>query len=238
MSADGRVLASTAAVAALVVLTFGLGPALTVTRPDMLPGLGHTTLTASRTTSRRRPALLTAQFTASVVLLTTGFLLEQSWRQALDTDLGFDPDPVLAVPLDVRSTAYNEEERRAFYQALVQQLRDVPRVQSASVVEIPPVAGGDRPAFLFRPEQEDPPSSRRSEYQVSTNTIGPSYFATLGIPLLAGRDFNGSHDPDDPHVVIVNDTLARRYWPGASAIGQRVRWVSYSGQQEVMYERG
>ena len=178
-----------------------------------------------RRLSRTRALLITAQLALSVVLLTATGLLLQSWRNAAEADLGFDPAPVLAVGVTPGAAGYDEVRRRSFYQALAAELPGLPGV-TASAVEIVPLTLSSRSALLLRPGEEIPSRSARAARAARAarwNRVSPGYFRTLGIPLLAGRDFTLADGPGAPAVMVVDQTLADRFWPGESPLGRRLR---------------
>ena len=224
VAVDWRVFLFAGGSAVVAVLTFGLTPVLQTTRvaaPLTLrreaPGLG------GRRSSRTRAVLISAQLALSVVLLTATGLLLQSWRNAVATDLGFDPVPVLAVGVSPGAGGYDGARRQAFYQVLVDQLPSLPGATAASAVEIVPLTLSSRTALLVKPGEEVPPLRDLARGAPWSNRVTPAYFQTLGIPLLAGRDFAPSDGPTAPAVTIVDETLANRFWPGESPLGQRLR---------------
>ena len=223
---DWRVFAFAATTAGLAGLTFGLVPAWQTTRAASRPTAGRDAVPLTgRPLSRARALLVTAQLALSVVLLTAAGLLLQSWRNAADADLGFDPAPVLAVSVTPGAAGYDDTRRRSFYQALAAELPGLPGV-TASAVEIVPLTMTSRAQLLLGPGEEIPSRATlaaRSTPRSRTNRVTPGYFRTLGIPLLAGRDFTLADGPGAPEVMVVDETLADRFWPGESPLGRRLR---------------
>ena len=223
---DWRVFAFAATTAGLAVLTFGLVPAWQTTRAASRPTVGREAAPLTgRPLSRARALLITAQLALSVVLLTAAGLLLQSWRNAADADLGFDPAPVLAVGVTPGPAGYDDARRRSFYQALAAELPGLPGV-TASAVEIVPLTLSSRAPLLLSPGEEIPPPDAlgaRMARGPRSNRVTPGYFRTLGIPLLAGRDFTLADGPGAPAVMVVDETLADRFWPGESPLGRRLR---------------
>ena len=223
---DWRVFAFATTTAALAVLTFGLVPAWQTTRAASHPTVRRQAVPLTgRRLSRTRALLITAQLALSVVLLTAAGLLLQSWRNAADADLGFDPAPVLAVGVTPGAAGYDEARRRSFYQALATGLPGLPGV-TASAVEIVPLTLTSRADLLLGPGEEIPPPAARAARPARaarTNRVSPGYFRTVGIPLLAGRDFTLADGPGAPAVMVVDQTLADRFWPGESPLGRRLR---------------
>ena len=223
---DWRVFAFATTTAALAVLTFGLVPAWQTTRAASRPTVRRQAVPlTSRPVSRTRALLITAQLALSVVLLTAAVLLLQSWRNAAGADLGFDPAPVLAVGVTPGAAGYDEARRRSFYQALATELPGLPGV-TASAVEIVPLTLSSRAELLLGPGEEIPPPSALAARMAGaprSNRVTPGYFRTLGIPLLAGRAFTLADGPGAPAVMVVDQTLADRFWPGESPLGRRLR---------------
>ena len=220
---DWRVFAFATTTAALAVLTFGLVPAWQTTREASGPTVRRLAAPLTwRPLSRTRALLITAQLALSVVLLTAAGLLLQSWRNAADADLGFDPTPVLAVGVMPGAGGYDEARRGSFYQALAAELPGLPGV-TASAVEIVPLTLTSRSQLLLRPGEEIPSRSARAARAARTNRVTPGYFRTVGIPLLAGRDVTLADGPGAPAVMVVDQTLADRFWPGESPLGRRLR---------------
>lgn len=223
---DWRVFAFAAATAGLAVLTFGLVPAWQTTRAASRPTARREAAPLTgRPLSRARALLITTQLALSVVLLTAAGLLLQSWRNAAEADLGFDPAPVLAVGVTPGPAGYDDARRRSFYQALAAELPGLPGV-TASAVEIVPLTLRSRAPLLLAPGEEIPPPDAlgaRMARAPRSNRVTPGYFRTLGIPLLAGRDFTLADGPGAPAVMVVDETLADRFWPGESPLGRRLR---------------
>ena len=227
---DWRVFAFATTTAALAVLTFGLVPAWQTTRAASHPTVRRQAVPLTgRRLSRTRALLITAQLALSLVLLTATGLLLQSWRNAAEADLGFDPAPVLAVGVTPGAAGYDEVRRRSFYQALAAELPGLPGV-TASAVEIVPLTLSSRSQLLLRPGEEIPSRAARAARAarvVGLNRVTPGYFRTLGIPLLAGRDFTLADGPGAPAVMVVDQTLADRFWPGESPLGRRLRLLQF-----------
>jgi predicted permease len=221
---DWRVFLFASGSAVVAVLTFGVTPALQTTRVSAQQALGReASALGGRRSSRIRAVLISAQLALSVVLLTATGLLLQSWRNAVTTDLGFDPEPVLAVGVNPAAGGYDGARRQAFYQALAEQLPSLPGAMAASAVEIVPLTMSSRTALLLKPGEEEPPLRDFAATAPRSNTVTPGYFETLGIPLLAGRDFAVSDGPAAAGVTIVDDRLANRLWPGENPLGRRLR---------------
>jgi putative ABC transport system permease protein len=235
---DGPVIVFNFALCLLTGLLFGLVPALRASRPDLNASLKESSrgTTVDRAGLRIRGALIVAEIALSLMLLAGAGLLVRSFQNLRDLDPGFDPRDVVAVTLPVNGSDHAQPERRsAFYREVVAQLQTMPGVQSASAVNHVPIAGD-----LFRfglviegrpaPNPADTPSAA---YRVAL----PGNFQTMGMRLVRGRDFTAHDTESASSVAVVNETLARRIWPGEDALGKRFRmeggaakaWISVVG---------
>jgi putative ABC transport system permease protein len=217
LSVDGRMLAFTAGVATLTGLLFGLAPAWRGTRVQPQ--------TAMKANSRGviegagfglAKTLVTIQVALSVVLVVgAGLMLGTFWKlSSLDT--GFDPQNVLLVRLDLGNTNYSPERRPAAYKEMLDRVRAIPGVSSASMSGQVPIGRG---AW-----QEELEIEGYGTASVMYNSVTAGYFDTLRTPLIVGRDFNQYDTPQSPSVAIVNETFARRYYGPANPLGKRFRW--------------
>ena len=199
-------------------------PALQVARSalrDAISAGGRAGIGGDGGTSRR--LLIAAEVALVVMLLVGAGLTVRSFRTLLDRDPGFDPADVLAVQIDPPASKYADSTRAvAFYDRLLGDVRSLPSVRSAGVINIAPLAswhisGG----FEIDGRQERGNASYR--------VVGGDYFRAMGIPLRRGRAFQDGDRSGAPHAVIVNETAAAKTWPGANPIGQRIR---YTGMDE------
>jgi predicted permease len=215
---DWRVLAFTAVVCLAACFLAGLAPALQAVRVNVNPALKEVRVPGHR---RFGKALVVAQLAISMVLIVGATLFIGTLVKLYAVDRGFDSDGLLVV--QVRSSRpYPPARATAVQGALVERLRAVPNVRSASAVQILPVGGGlwDRTVqvegYAFRPDE--------SEY-VGFNAVASDYFATLGTPLVSGREFNDRDTHTAPKVAIVNQTFERYFFGDTSALGRRVTSV-------------
>jgi predicted permease len=162
--------------------------------------------------------LVASQVALSLVLLVTSGLFARSFRHLLDLDPGFDRESVIAIRVDPRPAGFTEEQLPDLYRRLVERLEAVPGVRSAAVAECGVVSGSKSTSGVEVAGYQKRPDER-IEFQ--TDSVGLNYFSTVGMRLLEGRDFTWRDDAHAPKVAIVNQTLARRYFPGRSAVGQR-----------------
>ena len=216
---DARVLTFTIGVTLLAALVFGLAPAIAafVSAPASALRQGGGAQTKSRRVFGN--GLVVAQVAISLALLSVSQLYIGHLRHLRDRSLGFDRDRVLLMSVNT-SRAQNREQLAALYRDVVARLHAIPGVDSVAASGMTPMSGGAGSAFL-RVEGFDEPAHDRQ--RVSLNTVSPNYFLTYGTPLLAGRDFRDS-DMDQPRRIIVNQALARKYFPGRDPLGRHV-WL-------------
>jgi predicted permease len=217
-SVDGRVLFSTAILAALSVCAFGLLPALTATRSALLPRLRETP-SAGGGRSRLQGAFVVTQLSLSLVLLLAAGLSLRALQKASGVDLGFNPRQLLTASYDLTLQNYPAERRAAFRRELLARIDALPGVRSATLANVPPLSGTMVSTIASTTDDR----GQAIEGPAYMNGVGPRYFTTLEMPLLRGRGI-GEHDGRGaPGAAVVNETLARQLWPGADALGRTVR---------------
>jgi putative ABC transport system permease protein len=217
------VLVFTVALSLLSGLLFGLAPALEVSKPNLNDALKEGSRQSSGRSHRLRSSLVVAEVALSLVLLVGAGLFFRSFITVFKTDPGFNPDNVLTMSLILTSTKYKDEpQKTAFFSELLQRVKAKPGVESVAAVNFLPLGGSNASdAFLVEGAPEPQPGQENvGRYRVCT----PDYFATLQIPILKGRAFTEQDKAGAPLVVIVNETLARKYWPGQDAVGKRIRF--------------
>ena len=234
LSIDWHVFAYILLVIVGCTLAFGVVPAVAASRIDLvhvLKGLGG----ADRRHTRARTGFLVAQVAMSVLLLVVAGLFVRALRSAQGMDTGFDGSHVLTASIDLEARGYTPDRGREFLRTLKARLDETPGVVSFNAVDMLPLALSNRAGYLLRDGDVVSPDTRRPPTPiVYMNGIGPGHFQTLQIGLTAGRDFTERDTQGAPPVAIVNETLARRFWPGQSAIGQRVRPVGEGPVLEVV----
>jgi predicted permease len=221
---DAKVLAYTLGLSLLTGVVFGIVPALHASKPDFLPLLKSET-PAARGAGRRlgfRDALVAVQLAVSLVLLVGAGLLARSLQNAQALDSGFGTQDVLLASVDLGVLGSTEEEGRAFYRQLVERVGALPGVKAAALVDLVPLGDSSNSSGPVIAEGKEP---QRDEdlINVGVSVATPRHFEALGIRLLAGRDFAESDGDGSPPVIIINETLAERFWPGESAVGKRLR---------------
>jgi predicted permease len=217
---DGAVLGYTLALSLLTGLLFGLMPALHASRPDLAVVLKEAVAREGR--GRRfslRSALVVAQVAASLVLLVCAGLFLRSLQAAGGVDPGFDTRGVLTATVDLSAMGLQAEQARGRFEGLRTQLEGLPGVEAASVARVVPLSLNTMES-QYQQEGSAPDSHGVDSH---FNVVGPRYFEVMRIPLLAGREVLPSDGADAPRVVVVNETFARRAWPGESPLGKRVR---------------
>jgi putative ABC transport system permease protein len=228
---DGAVLLFMLGVAALTSLLFGLAPALRASKTDLQTALkdgGRLTTTGGREGMRK--ALLIAEVSLSLALLAGAGLLLRSMYNLLHVDLGFDSGNLLTMRFELSDKKYNPRTRRVFYEECLARAQAVPGVSSAAFSESLPIEGSYWDSVFT---VADKPVPSRANLPVSDYLrVGPNYFETMGIRLLRGRWFSASDTIGSAPVAVINETLARRIWPGENPIGKRVRngFPEYNGE--------
>jgi putative ABC transport system permease protein len=233
---DARALLFTLAVSLLTGILFGLAPALHASRFNLFRSLkeGGRTATDGMGHSRLRALLVISQVSLAVVLLIGASLLIESMFHLLHEAPGFNPQGVMAFNLDLPDSRYGKPEQSAdFFRDLLGRIRTVPGVKDASAV-LPLPLSGDSMRTSF--EIEGRPMAKSDFPSTHIRAVGLDYFQTMQIPLLAGREFNAHDDRNAPHVVIINQTLARRFFPNESPIGKHIKPGMSSGKNDVMCE--
>jgi predicted permease len=220
---DGRMLLSCLAVAGSASVLSGLYPSLQASRPDLVAWLkAHTGETrAGDAAGLFRRSLVMLQVAVSVLLLVCAGLLARSFANLMRIELGIEPDHLLTFAVDPRLNRYDDERAAAFYAALTDRLAALPQVVRVSAARVPTIAGegssGNITVEGFTPGAE-------GDTDTSYNVVGPDYFRTLGIPLLAGREFTLRDDAGAPRVAVVNQAFVRRFLRGQEPLGRRFGW--------------
>ncbi len=224
---DLHLLLYTAAIAVLTGVLFGLAPAWYAFRTAPVSELRQTGKGGDTWFWRWfGKGLVAAQVALSISLVTAALIFLGHVTRLRNFDLGFRSDHVLLVTLDPSRSGYQRDQLAAPYQELLARLQRIPQVRSASVSGCTPLEGcGSGGRYLIAEGHPERPEERRPAVVVF---VAPRYFETLGIPLLAGRDFS-FRDIGRPRVAILNQAAARRYFPGADPIGKHVA-VSGSGR--------
>jgi putative ABC transport system permease protein len=227
---DGRVLSFTMLLSFLTGVVFGLAPAWQASSVDPAPALKEAVLTLGSPRSRLQGVLVIAQIAVSLILLTGAGLMVRTLRNYLAVNPGFEMKNILDVSVDLRLANYTETQGRLFYQRLLDGVRALPGVESASLADGAPIAGGAGSAGSTT-VLDDGQGRIFGEWDLPVTLViaTPGYFRTLGIRLVAGRDFADQDTAQAPAVAIINQTMAKRLWPGENAVGKRFA-TSQSGR--------
>ncbi|HSK08849.1 MAG TPA: ABC transporter permease [Vicinamibacterales bacterium] len=216
---DHRLLLFSAGVAVLAGLIAGLAPALTASKPSLVQDL-RGEVHALRVGRRRwtlRDGLVAAQMAITLVLLVAAALLGRSLAAAGKASVGFRPQGLAVLSTDMDMVGYDETRSRQFWERAQARIAALPGVESVAVASRLPFSINFNNQAFYIPGHHAP-GDRGTV--VSMADVSSSYFRTLGVPILEGRVFTGADTPDTPRVAVVNETLARRYWRGTSAVGQ------------------
>ncbi len=224
---DLPVLLFTLTLAVLTGLLFGLVPAIQSSKPELVAALKDQD--AGGGGAQRfnlRNALVVAQLALSLVALLGAGLFLRSMTAAQQLDLGFDPDSLVAITHDVGLAGYDQARGEGFHQQVIERVEALPGVERAALATAGPLQGSIMRSVLMPGADSD---QERTFVQV--NTVGPGYFETVGIPVVDGRPFSAIDRADAQPAVIVNETMAERFWPNESAVGKTFRFF---GQDEMV----
>jgi putative ABC transport system permease protein len=217
---DGPVVAFTLAVAILTSLVFGLVPASQAARRDPEPDLRLGRGAGGTEQRRTRRLLVAAEIALSLLLLVGAGLMGQSFLRLQAVDPGFRSDGVVTARVSAARSDADTARVLDFYRNVVRRLAALPGVTNVAAVSYLPLGQeGARYRFLV---EGRPPVEPQLRPGAEFFTITPGYFATLGIPLLQGRDVGPQDRWDGPGAVVINASMARRFWPGQSALGRRI----------------
>jgi predicted permease len=227
---DWRVVLFTVAVSVATGVVFGLAPALRASTVDAARVLKEESQTGGQKKMRIRNALVVAQMAMCVVLLAGAALCVRSLMNANAIDAGFDTHHIALATLDPGSLGYTPAKIHDFYARLLERVQRLPGVTSASYADFLPL-GTTREGTAVSNHLGKAPSTLTADiYRVE-----PGFFRTMGIPLLRGRDLTEKEvDSDKPDVVVINETLAHRLWPGEDPVGKRLALGHEKAMSEVV----
>jgi predicted permease len=218
------VLGFTLLLSVLSGVLFGMAPAWQLSKPDLNSALKEGGRQATSNSHRLRSLLVISEVALSLMLLVSAGLLIRSFLQLVKTDPGFNSDSLLTMNLVLPAAKYKEEpQRAAFYAELVRRVEELPGVASAALVNHLPLGGSNSStSFLVEGLPEPPPGQ---EFDGRYRVCSPNYFQTMGIAVRRGRAFTEQDKAGAPLVIIVNETLARKYWPDTDPLGKRMRYT-------------
>jgi predicted permease len=221
---DGRVLGFAAAVSFVTAVLCGLLPAWESSRRGSNEALKEGGRGGTGGIRQRRlfGALVTAQFAMAVVLLAAGGLLVRSFSRLMSVDPGFRADRVLTLATSLPANAYpSGTDIRAFYQRVMEGVDRLPGVTASAASTNLPLSVRERRSFQI---EAQPPASAELPHVVAHDWTVGRYFEALGIPLKRGRYLGDQDTPASEPVVVINETMAQRFWPGLDPVGQRIAW--------------
>ncbi|HEY2459556.1 MAG TPA: ABC transporter permease [Candidatus Acidoferrum sp.] len=221
-SLDQRVLGFATGIALLAICVFGMVPAWGVSKTDLTSVLKEAGRGGSSSMRQRllRNGLVIGEVALSVILLAAAGLMIRSFAALRLQNLGFNPENILTLSVDYPQSRYPDgPASRAMVDRLRQEVSAIPGVASAAFSSGVPLDDGWGRIFTI----EGRPVALKEMRAINHIVVTPGYFQTLGIPILQGRDFTAP-DFDAPHVVLVGESFAKRYWPGETALGKRIRF--------------
>jgi macrolide transport system ATP-binding/permease protein len=224
---DWRVVSFVVALAVVTGIGFGLVPALQASRSDVVSTLKEDTA-GGRRRAWLRGVLVVMQVALSFVLLITAGLTVRSLKHTEALGPGFDPNHAVTMSVDLGLQGYDEKRGENFYQQLAEHVRGLPGVKSAGWIARLPL-GLDQSTTEVYPEGQAVPRHEEMPSAVY-ESASPDFFAAMGVSIVSGRDFGSSDMAKSHGVVIVNETLAQRFWPGQNPIGKRL----HSGNTDVL----
>jgi predicted permease len=221
VAVDARILFFAATVTGMAGLLFGILPALKATRTQPAATLREGGRSGTgRRSGALRSSLVVGQVALALVLLVGAGLLVRSFQNLRDVDLGFEPEGVLTMVVQLPGARYPDAEaRRGFFGPLEAQLLAIPGIESVGAINALPLAGQDGDTGFEIEGAPPPESGRRPAVWLRVTT--PGYFDAMGLRLVAGRSFTMTDTDDQPRVIMINETLANRYFDG-DAVGKRI----------------
>ena len=223
---DGRVLAYTFVVCIVTGIVFGLVPSLRFSGVDINEPLKSQAIASTPSAKHLalRSTLVVSEVALSLALLIGAGLMLKSFVRLERIDPGFRPDKLLTIWTVLSETKYAPQQRAGFYEETWQHIRGLPGVTSVGAIDELPLTGmrtGGSFTIEGHPTESDTDAPEADRCTVSVN-----YFQTMGIPLLQGRGFTERDQEGAPGVLIINETAARRYWPGQNPVGGRVTFTA------------
>ena len=230
---DWRVLALSVALCIGSTMLFALVPAIQASDVDLSGALKSEggSLVGGSGRSRLRSVLVLVQVALSFVLIVGSGLVLRSLVQMQNSDPGFSTRNVVVSAVDLVSAGYKTERAKIFCEQLLDRIRALPSVQLAAQEKNRPFSFAGYSSAALEIEGYQPP--RNEPVAAEYNVVGEGYFATIGIPIVTGREFARTDDENAPLIAIINETMAAKYWPGKNAVGQRLKvkdkWMEVVG---------
>jgi macrolide transport system ATP-binding/permease protein len=220
---DGRVMAWSAGICLMVTLVVGLIPAFQTRKLDVAGPLKAESsgVVGARGKAWMRSGLVVFQVSLSFILLVGAALLLESLQKIRTTSPGFSTTRVVTTGVSLVAAGYDVAQAKVFQDELIDRLSAMPGVESAAFARLTPMGYGSYSSTRIAVDGYEPPLEEQPA--IEYNQVSPAYFATLGIPLLAGREFTRRDDENAPLVAVVNRTMMTRYWGGQDPIGRRLK---------------
>ena len=218
---DGRVLAFTALTTLVAGIIFGIVPAWQSSKSDLVPVLKEEGGISSQRERKFtfRSLLVISQLALAIVVLIGAGLCIRSLRNLLAIDPGYQAETLMAIPLDLDEKKYDEARGRVFQQQLYTRLAALPGVEGVSYGLVMPFSGSRYVSSIFVQERQPLPNEQMA---FDASVVGPRYHETMGIELVQGRGFTEHDREGAPSVVIINEALAQRLFPGENALGRKL----------------
>jgi predicted permease len=232
-SLDARVLAFTAIATFAAGLCFGIFPALQGSKADLVLRLKEDGGISNRRERRLslRGLLVVSQLALAIVVLIGAGLCIKSMRNLLAIDPGYQTETLLVVPLELDDKKYDEARGTAIQDQVFKRLASLPGVESVSYGLVMPFSGSRFVSSLFVPEHPPLPNDMMA---FDASVVGPRYHETMGIKMAEGRDFTDQDRKGSPGVIIINEALAKRLFPGQSALGKKLSLATNGPQLEIV----
>ena len=220
---DGGTLLFALVVSVLTGVVFGLAPALQASGAQTMHALKEEGRSGGggRTSGRLRSALVVAQVAVCLVLLVGATLFLRSFIAAQSLSPGFEPDRVVTASMDMFPSGYTGERNRDFQRRTLETVSAIPGVEAVAFGTRLPLGFGGNSSTGIGVEGYVP--RENEEIVINYTTIGPKYFATMGIPVRQGREYDETDTAESPRTLVINEAMARRYWPQGNALGGRIR---------------
>jgi putative ABC transport system permease protein len=234
LALDGRVLGFTLLVSVLTGVLFGLVPALQASRPDLVVELKDRSVQpmASRRSARLRGALVAGQVALSLTALIGAGLFLRSLRNTQKIDPGFESKQLLALEFDLGAQGLDQTHGLEFERRVLEEVSRLPGLRSAALSAALPIGGGGLGRTVF-PEGQEPATGAVGQF-TTVNSIGSGYFETLGIAVRRGRELAETDREGTPRVAVINEAMAKQFWPNQDALGKRFKFYGDETFLEVV----
>lgn len=224
---DGRVLGFSLGISLVTGILFGLVPALHASKANLNESLkegGRGTTTGIQGRKVRNSLVIIEVATALVLLIGAGLMI-RSFMHLQKVDLGFNPDNLLTARVQLAGTKYRDDQAAVgFYKQLTERIEQMPNVEGAGAISTIFLSKTPNSSNFNIEGRPQPPPTEQVE--VPIDIVNQSFFTVMGVPLIRGRFFEERDGPNAPQVIIINETMARRFWPNEDAVGKRMKFAS------------